>query len=101
MFFLLFSSVCALFHIHIFCHKYQLSLPISTLKSRQLVTVFNGEGKCKQQLALPDAFLSPIRSDIIHFVHTNMAKNKRQPYSVMNNNGPSGIVAGHQHSAHS
>lgn len=31
---------------------------------------------------LPDVFLSPIRIDILKFVHSNMAKNKRQPFSV-------------------
>ena len=32
--------------------------------------------------SLPNVFLSPIRIDIVKFVHSNMAKNKRQPYSV-------------------
>lgn len=32
--------------------------------------------------ALPAVFTSPIRSDIVQFVHTNMAKNSRQAYAV-------------------
>ena len=43
---------------------------------------------------LPAVFKAPIRSDIVHFVHTNMAKNKRQAYSV-------NVDAGHQTSAES
>lgn len=73
-----------------------------SVAARPLVSVYNhGDGKRKDQLKLPGVFLAPIRPDIVHFVHTNMAKNKRQAYAVKNRNGPSGIVAGHQHSAHS
>lgn len=43
---------------------------------------------------LPTVFKAPIRSDIVHFVHTNMAKNKRQAYAV-------NVDAGHQTSAES
>ena len=39
-------------------------------------------------------FTAPIRPDIVRFVHTNMAKNKRQPYAVS-------VKAGHQTSAES
>jgi len=45
-------------------------------------------------LPLPAVFLSPIRNDIVRFVHTSMNKNRRQPYAVKEN-------AGHQHSAES
>jgi len=47
-----------------------------------------------EQVALPAVFTAPIRPDIVHFVHTSMAKNKRQAYAVS-------AGAGHQHSAHS
>lgn len=50
-----------------------------------------GAGK---QILLPSVFLAPIRPDIVHFVHTSMAKNGRQPYAVSEK-------AGMQHSAHS
>ena len=39
-------------------------------------------------------FKAPIRPDVVGFVHTNMAKNKRQPYAVNK-------LAGHQTSAES
>jgi len=39
-------------------------------------------------------FLAPIRQDIVHFVHTNLAKNRRQAYAVFD-------LAGHEHSAES
>eukprot|EP00466_Bigelowiella_natans_P001981 jgi/Bigna1/92780/estExt_fgenesh1_pm.C_680005 len=44
------------------------------------------------QIRMPEVFLAPIRPDIVNFVHTNMAKNKRQAYAVSRG-------AGHQHSA--
>ena len=44
------------------------------------------------QVTLPGVFLAPIRNDIVSFVHTNMRKNKRQPYAVAEE-------AGHQTSA--
>ena len=43
---------------------------------------------------LPAVFKAPIRPDVVNFVHTNMAKNKRQPYAVSRK-------AGHQTSAES
>ena len=39
-------------------------------------------------------FTAPIRSDVVQFVYTNMAKNKRQPYAVSD-------AAGHQTPAES
>ena len=60
-----------------------------------MVSVFNGEGKSEgAQTTLPAVFRAPIRSDVVQFVHTNMRKNKRQPYAVKS-------VAGHQTSAES
>mmetsp|Transcript_14712 Transcript_14712/g.37586 ORF Transcript_14712/g.37586 Transcript_14712/m.37586 type:complete len:360 (-) Transcript_14712:56-1135(-) len=43
---------------------------------------------------MPAVFVSPIRPDLVHAVHTNMAKNHRQAYAV-------NVRAGHQHSAES
>jgi large subunit ribosomal protein L4e len=34
------------------------------------------------QVALPAVFTAPIRNDLVQFVHTQMAKNHRQPYAV-------------------
>lgn len=33
-------------------------------------------------MLLPAVFTAPIRPDVVNFVHTNMRKNKRQPYAV-------------------
>jgi large subunit ribosomal protein L4e len=52
------------------------------------------DGDAAGQVHLPEVFLSPIRPDIVAFVHTNIAKNKRQAYAVAAN-------AGHQTSAES
>lgn len=41
---------------------------------------------------LPQVFKCPIRPDVVNFVHTNLAKNSRQPYAVSR-------IAGHQTSA--
>jgi len=62
--------------------------------ARPLISVFNEEGNATTQVALPSVFKAPIRSDIVNFVHTNMAKNSRQPYAVNKH-------AGHQTSAES
>ncbi len=61
--------------------------------ARPQVNVYGGEGK-DGQVAMPEVLLAPIRSDIVQFVFSNMAKNKRQAYGVSR-------AAGHQHSAHS
>ena len=45
-------------------------------------------------MALPTVLTAPIRPDVVRFVHTNMAKNKRQAYCVS-------VEAGHQTSAES
>ena len=51
--------------------------------ARPQVSVFSGQtGKATEQATLPEVFLTPIRPDIVSFVYTNVAKNKRQPYAV-------------------
>jgi len=66
------------------------------------VAVYDASGTAtSENMALPPVFGTPIRPDLIQFVHTNMRKNARQSYGVQVHNGPCGIVAGHQHSAHS
>jgi len=64
------------------------------MTARPVVGVHDKDGKATAQTKLPAVFSSPIRNDLIQFVHTNMAKNKRQPYAVSR-------VAGHQTSAES
>jgi large subunit ribosomal protein L4e len=60
--------------------------------ARPLVAVQNADGK--KQLVMPAVLLAPIRPDIVNFVHTQMAKNKRQAYGI-------DATVGHNHSAHS
>merc|ERR1719499_488488 len=66
------------------------------------VTIYDTSGNATgDTIALSSVFNTPVRPDLIQFVHTNMRKNSRQAYGVQNHFGPMGIVAGHQHSAHS
>jgi len=66
------------------------------------IAVYGPDGnKTGDIVALPEVFRAPIRPDIVEFVHVNIRKNSRQPYGVKCRFGPMGIVAGHQHSAHS
>lgn len=59
------------------------------------MTVYGLNGQASSEtLSIPSVFRSPIRPDLINFVHSNIAKNKRQPYAVSSK-------AGHQHSAES
>ena len=53
------------------------------MAARPLVTLADSD----EQVALPSVFLAPVRPDIVHTVHTNMAKNKRQPYAVYHKAG--------------
>lgn len=69
---------------------------------RQVVHVYNpyrAEGKAKVEssnanVVLPAVFSTGIRSDIVNFVHTNIAKNRRQGHAV-------NFKAGMKHSAES
>mmetsp|Transcript_18359 Transcript_18359/g.49381 ORF Transcript_18359/g.49381 Transcript_18359/m.49381 type:complete len:395 (+) Transcript_18359:44-1228(+) len=65
------------------------------MAARPLVTVLGEDGApSSKQLELPAVFTAPIRPDVVHFVHSCMAKNKRQAYAV-------NVNAGKQHSAES
>ncbi len=52
--------------------------------SRPVVSVFDPENadSVVTTVSLPAVFTAPIRNDIVHYVHTLMAKNKRQAYAV-------------------
>ena len=66
-----------------------------TMASRPTVSIIGKDGKASGSThTMPAVFASPIRPDIVQQVHTGMAKNKRQPYSVSEK-------AGHQTSAES
>lgn len=64
--------------------------------SRPLVSVLSGvDGSVSDvTLPLPAVFTAPIRPDVVHYVHSCMAKNSRQAYAVS-------VDAGKQHSAES
>ncbi|CAH0478495.1 unnamed protein product [Peronospora belbahrii] len=69
----------------------------SLAAKRPVVSVLSIDGEKStviSQVVLPAVFTSPIRPDVVKFVHTNMAKNRRQAYGVSRE-------AGHQHSAES
>jgi len=52
------------------------------MATRPLVTIQNPTAEKTKTLPLPAVLASPIRTDIVHFVHTNISKNDRQPYAV-------------------
>ena len=65
------------------------------MAARPSVSVYSAsEDKVTGSVPLPAVFTAPIRSDIVQFVHTNMAKNSRQAYGVNR-------LSGHKHSAES
>jgi len=70
-------------------------------RHQKQINIFSINGDKLESVNMPLIFDCPIRRDIVDFIHTNMRKNKRQPYGVKCRFGPTGIVAGHQHSAHS
>ncbi|KAI9356344.1 ribosomal protein L4 domain-containing protein [Pilaira anomala] len=56
--------------------------------ARPVLNVYTECGKnVASTVPLPAVFKAPIRPDIVGFVHTNMAKNKRQAYAVADNAG--------------
>jgi large subunit ribosomal protein L4e len=58
--------------------------------SRPQITVFSSDnGAAASTVTLPAVFKAPIRTDLVQFVHSNMAKNRRQAYAVA-------VEAGHQ-----
>jgi len=50
------------------------------MAARPTVTVQGGDSA--EQIALPHVFTAPIRPDLVQTIHTHMAKNARQAYSV-------------------
>jgi large subunit ribosomal protein L4e len=60
------------------------------MASRPTVSVQGSDASLK----MPAVFVAPIRPDVVQFVHTQMAKNRRQAYGVFQR-------AGMGHSAHS
>merc|ERR1739844_742171 len=68
---------------------------MSLSAARPLITVYSEKSEATDDhVTLPAVFKAPIRPDIVSFIHHEVAKNRRQPYSVNRD-------AGHQTSAES
>ena len=54
------------------------------MTSRPVVSVYSKDGSAEvvDSVKMPAVFTAPIRSDIVHFVHTSMNKNRRQAHGV-------------------
>jgi len=50
--------------------------------ARPTVTVYGDDATSSGSQGLPGIFEAPIRPDVVHFVHSQMSMNKRQPYCV-------------------
>merc|ERR1712168_384608 len=75
-------------------HVSKRSFTGEIMAARPLVSVFNEQGETSGQVCLPAVFRAPVRPDIVNTVHSDLAKNSRQPYAVHKH-------AGHQTSAES
>merc|ERR1719321_1018675 len=67
------------------------------MTSRPVVSVYNtgaANVEVKSCVPMPGVFSVPIRNDLVHFVHSNLAKNRRQGHAVY-------WLAGQEHSAES
>merc|ERR1719188_853057 len=67
------------------------------MTSRSVVSVYNtgaSDVQVKTCVPMPGVFSVPIRNDLVHFVHSNLAKNRRQGHAVY-------WLAGQEHSAES
>jgi len=66
------------------------------MTSRPVVSVYSSENgnELESGVAMPAVFSTPIRNDIIHYVHSRLAKNRRQGHAVF-------YKAGAEHSAES
>jgi large subunit ribosomal protein L4e len=66
------------------------------MTSRPVVSVYNFDNaqEIVDSVAMPGVFVAPIRNDLVHFVHSRLAKNRRQGHAVFHK-------AGAEHSAES
>ena len=77
--------------------------PLQSLAAaRPLISVHHEKGDAtKSSVCLPAVFKAPIRPDIVSFIHNEVAKNRRQPYSVSQASGepliPSKYLIFHLH----
>ncbi len=66
------------------------------MTSRPVVSVYKSDSakEISDSVAMPGVFTVPIRNDLVHFVHSKLAKNRRQGHAVF-------YKAGAEHSAES
>jgi len=66
------------------------------MTSRPVVSVYKSDNakEIAGSIPMPAVFSAPIRNDLVHFVHSNLAKNRRQGHAVF-------VHAGQEHSAES
>lgn len=66
------------------------------MTSRPVVSVYKSDNakEIADSVPMPGVFTAPIRNDLVHFVHSNLAKNRRQGHAVF-------YKAGAEHSAES
>ena len=65
------------------------------MTSRPVVSVYKNDSQAAEgSVPMPGVFNAPIRNDLVHFVHSNLAKNRRQGHAVF-------FKAGQEHSAES
>jgi large subunit ribosomal protein L4e len=66
------------------------------MTSRPVVSVYKSDNakEIADSITMPAVFTAPIRNDLVQFVHTNLAKNRRQGHAVFHK-------AGQEHSAES
>merc|ERR1712127_910635 len=64
------------------------------MTSRPVVSVYKTDTTVSGSVTMPGVFNVPIRNDLVHFVHSELAKNRRQGHAVF-------YKAGQEHSAES
>jgi len=64
------------------------------MTSRPVVSVYKTDTSVSDSVTMPGVFTVPIRNDLVHFVHSSLAKNRRQGHAVF-------YKAGAEHSAES
>merc|ERR1711872_1116284 len=83
------------FSVHVgFLKPKKFKDKMATMCARPLIGVHTDGVPSGTNVTLPAVFRAPIRPDVVTFIHSNMAKNSRQPYAVHKH-------AGHQTSAES
>merc|ERR1712086_357047 len=71
-------------------------ISIANMTSRPVVSVYKSDAptEISNSAPMPGVFSAPIRNDLVHFVHSNLAHNRRQGHAVFHK-------AGQEHSAES